>query len=50
MLTDVGQVRTKVWICKNVDWTSVRPFFAKPNVMGSTVKLIINVKNKNYAN
>jgi hypothetical protein len=37
MLTDVGQAGTNAGICKNADWTSVCPFFAKPNVVRCTI-------------
>lgn len=46
MLTDAGQAGTNAGICTNVDWASVRPFFAKPNVIGCLFRL--SVKPKKY--
>ena len=37
MLTDDGQVGTKVWIRKMLMTTTSSPFFAKPNVVRCTI-------------
>ena len=46
MLTDVGQVETKVWIRKMMMVIPSSPFFAKPNVIGCLFR--VSVKTQIY--